>query len=192
MKRFKHVAIEGCIGAGKTTVGKLVAQRIGANFIGEDAERNSFLSKFYADPPRYAFETELSFLLIHFHQLRHRENSELVVTDFTLGKDRVFAQMNLAARDMKCFEQLFVELNERLAPPEVVVFLRADPVLCLDRIRARAIPCEQNISVEYLAALEVEYLRNLEGIGGSAHVLQVDRDHTIDEVAEAVCALVAA
>ena len=189
--RFKHVAIEGCIGAGKTTVGKLVAQRLDANFIGEDAEKNSFLSKFYSDPSRYAFETELGFLLIHFHQLFHR-SAETVVTDFTLGKDRVFAQMNLTGKDMNCFANLFADLSGRVAPPEIVVFLQLEPRFCLERIRERGIPSEQSISVDYLKSLEAAYLRNLSELGQSVRLITVNRTDTISEVVDRAFSIIAA
>lgn len=91
-----NIAIEGVIGSGKTTVARLLAKETGAEFLGEAAESNPFLEQFYTDPCKYAFETELNFALIHYHQLAHRRDGA-VVTDFTLGKDLVFARMNLVS-----------------------------------------------------------------------------------------------
>jgi deoxyguanosine kinase len=184
----RHIAIEGCIGAGKTTLGCLVMQRLGGTFVAENAEQNPFLSKFCSEPLKYAFETELTFLLVHYHQLIHRP-SGLLVADFTFRKDLIFARMNLLSTDLKCFEALYSELHARLRIPDEVVFLNVPPELCLSRIRARAIPREQNISLEYLRRLMAEYQLCLSELGATVHIVDVDEHHTANEIADTVCSL---
>lgn len=153
------IAIEGCVGVGKTTWAKALSKTRVAELLLEDFEKNLFLSDFYEDPAGNAFETELNFLLIHYHQLKNIQNPNKreIVTDFTLFKDTIFATLNLNATDVQIFHQLYDHLNRRLRPIDVVVYLRGSNELIMQRIQERNRTIEMKIEVEYFIKLNRAY-----------------------------------
>lgn len=154
------IAIEGCIGAGKTTVAGLLAGMRGSSAILERYTDNPFLAKFYSEPSRYALETELSFVLIHFHQVLHAlrlaETAEHI-SDFHISKDHVYAEMNLHGDDLRVFENLYTSLSQRLPPPDVMVCLQCSDRLLLRRIEKRQRSVEMGFSSQYVRALNRLY-----------------------------------
>lgn len=156
-----YIAIEGCLGAGKSTVAKGLADYRGSKLLLEDFESNPFLRAFYEDPIANATETEFAFLLLHFHQLKNQVDSAQrseVIADFHLGKDLLYADLNLNDRRAK---RLFIELYElclETTPrPGLMVFLSASTKLLLERIQARKRDFEMRIDTGYYAAVNATY-----------------------------------
>ena len=157
---MRLIAIEGCIGAGKTTVAQLLAKSIGAQLLLEQFGWNPFLEKFYEEPPRYALETELSFILIHYHQLRESLRNGIatpVVSDFCFAKDKIFCDLNLAGEEAEAFHSLYDFLTERLEQPDIVVCLHCTDDLLLDRIEKRKRDSEVATSHTYFRKLNAAY-----------------------------------
>ncbi|MHC4573404.1 MAG: deoxynucleoside kinase [Planctomycetota bacterium] len=153
--------VEGCIGSGKTTIAKLLAAERNSNLILEQFEDNPFLNQFYLNPSKYALETELAFVLIHYHQVFHElqqiKNGEYI-SDFHVAKDLIFAKMNLSkADDLNVFVELYKALVKRLTAPDVVVFLRCSDELVADRISKRSRDIELKASPEYFVRLNRLY-----------------------------------
>ncbi|MGJ5816772.1 deoxynucleoside kinase [Paludibaculum fermentans] len=158
------ISIDGCVGSGKTTVAKGLASFRGSSVLLESFELNPFLRMFYEDPSSTAIETEFSFLLLHFHQLKTiaaTVPTSEVIADFHLGKDLLYADLNL--RDQSA-RQVFQELYELCSPavpkPDILIFLTAPTSLILQRIRARQRDFEQEIEPEYYAAVNAAYELN--------------------------------
>lgn len=155
------IVVEGCIGVGKTTVSNGLASFRGSVPLLEAFEANPFLTSFYKDPIGTALETEFSFLLMHYHQLKncavHARTSE-VISDFHLGKDLLYADLNLLQpRAQKLFHQLYELLLEELPRESLMVFLSAPIELLLQRIRQRKREYELEIDANYFARLNARY-----------------------------------
>ncbi len=159
-ERF-YVAIEGPIGVGKTTLARLVHQQLEAELLLEVFEENPFLSDFYADRAKYAFQTQIFFLLSRYRQqheviARVLQHSSLV-SDYTFAKDELFAKLNLSNDEMAVYETLHGVLAEKIPLPDLVVYLKADLNVLLERIEVRDRTYERAMSSEYLADLVRAY-----------------------------------
>ena len=117
------IAIEGCIGSGKSTTARLVAEAIGWKTVLERTDVHPFLSDFYTNPSKYAIETELNFVLLHYNQLHPLGQGQYIVTDFSPAKDLIFARMNLQEPDLSLFEHVYEGLIGKISMPDLVVFL---------------------------------------------------------------------
>lgn len=175
--RFHHVAIEGLIGAGKTTLCKRLAERSGARMVLEEFEDNPFLPRFYAEPERYAFSVELSFLAQRYHQLKRSTEQDLFVprtiADYSLGKSLVFASVTLQADEYALFLDLYRIMYADLPKPELIVYLHLPMERVLERIAQRGRSYEASIQASYLEQLQERYLDHLRKLSGS-QVLLVD------------------
>lgn len=160
MARY-YVAIEGPIGVGKTTLARLLHEQLGAQLLLEVFEENPFLGDFYADRAKYAFQTQIFFLLSRFRQqqavipqiLRHSS----LVSDYTFAKDQLFARLNLSSDELVVYETLHRVLAEKIPLPDLVVYLRADVDVLLERIATRDRSYERSMSVQYLTDLARAY-----------------------------------
>ena len=155
-----YVAVEGCIGAGKTTVSRLLAGERNSSLILEDHQANPFLDKFYPNPSRYALETELAFVLIHYHQISHEmqmQESDNYIADFCISKDLLFAEMNLNDDDLVLFKNLYLPLAKRLPEPDAMICLKCSEGLILERIKQRDQGSEHCIDPEYFVELNRRY-----------------------------------
>ncbi len=164
------IAIEGCLGAGKTTVARGLAGYRKSELLLENFEANPFLRAFYEDPIGNALETEFAFLLLHYHQLKgHAElaSKSEVIADFHLGKDLIYADLNLKdERARRLFDDLY-ELCLRKTPhPALLVFLSATTELVVDRIRGRSRDYELEIDPGYYATVNAGYEQLFEGYSG--------------------------
>jgi deoxyadenosine/deoxycytidine kinase len=155
------ISIDGCVGIGKTTVAKGLASFRGSSVLLESFELNPFLREFYEDPAGTAIETEFSFLLLHFHQLKAvaaMVATSEVIADFHLGKDLLYADMNLRDEHARrLFQELYEFCRPAVPKPEILVFLSGPTPLVIERIRARQRDFEIKIDPGYYAAINAAY-----------------------------------
>jgi deoxyguanosine kinase len=175
--RYDYIAVEGLIGAGKTTLCKRLAQERGAREVLEEFEDNPFLPRFYADPARYGFSVELSFLAQRYHQLKRITEQDLfvprTVADYSLGKSLVFASVTLQSDEYALFLDLYRIMYEDLPRPELIVYLHLPMERVLERIQQRGRSYESSIQATYLEQLQERYLDHLYKTAGT-RVLIVD------------------
>jgi deoxyguanosine kinase len=152
------LVVEGPIGAGKTTLARLIAAAWGGDLALEHFDENPFLPLFYADRERYAWQTQLHFLADRFDQLTDLPRSGgLLVGDYLFDKDRIFAELTLDKRALRRYRKVFAALRPAIPPVAGVVYLRSDVETLLARIAMRARPYEQSIDAAYLAGLSDAY-----------------------------------
>jgi len=155
------LAIEGVIGVGKTTLARLLSPMFDSALLLEAFEENPFLSDFYADRRRYAFQTQIFFLLSRYHQQRDAVPNALargsLVADYTFQKDSLFARLNLQGDELETYFKLHAALAERLLPPDLTVYLRVDTETVLQRIALRDRPYERDMDREYIDRLNRAY-----------------------------------
>ncbi len=161
MARHPYIAIEGVIGVGKTTLARLMRDPFQAELLLEVFEENPFLSDFYADRERYAFQTQIFFLLSRYRQQHHVIGPTLahshLISDYTFAKDRLFAHLNLAGDELEMYERVHNVLAEKIPTPDLVVYLRAEVDTLMDRIATRDRPYERAMSRDYIANLRLAY-----------------------------------
>ncbi len=157
----KYIAIEGVIGVGKTTLARLIQQRFDASLLLEVFEENPFLAKFYKERERYAFQTQLFFLLSRYHQ-QHQAVPEALskgylVSDYTFAKDELFAWLNLKDDELAMYGRVHVALGEKIPKPDLIVYLRASHEVTMRRITLRDRPYERDMDPEYIRELTIAY-----------------------------------
>lgn len=157
------IVIEGPIGVGKTSLARLLSERLGARLLLEVVEENPFLADFYRDPERYAFQTETFFLLSRFKQHAELSQNGLfaahTVADYLFDKTFLFASLNLRGDEFSLYRTLFDQLRSRLPAPDLTVYLRAEPDLLLERIARRGRDFEHDMQAAYLTRLSEAYDR---------------------------------
>lgn len=150
---FHHIAVDGPIGVGKTTLVELLTRRFEGVKILEDAE-NPFLGDFYRDRAGAAFQTQLYYLLSRFKQQQEIVQrglfDRLLLADYTFQKDRVFAYLTLSDDELMLYDKLFQLLEPQVPTPDLVLFLSADLDTCLERIRKRGRAYEKPLAPDYL------------------------------------------
>lgn len=180
LERFRHIAIEGPIGVGKSSLARRLAAHLGAETMMEQAGENPFLERFYADQPGYAFQTQVFFLFQRLRQVRSLAQpgmfSQAVVSDFVFAKDALFARLNLSDEEYGLYSQMYGQVAPQVPQPDLVIWLQAPTDTLLQRIRRRAIAMEQRIAPEYLARLADAYAAYFEGFD-AAPVLAVNTEH---------------
>ena len=158
---MSYVAVEGVIGVGKTTMARLVSERMGMPVLFERFEENPFLGPFYSDRARYAFQTETFFLLNRYRQQQAEVMPAIeagdLATDYMFAKTHIFARMNLAGDEWTLFEQLYDALSEKVARPDLVVYLRASVDALMSRIYQRDRSFERQMQRAYIAELAERY-----------------------------------
>lgn len=153
-----YIAIEGVIGVGKTTLARLLQQATGARLVLEVFEENPFLSDFYTDRARYAFQTQIFFLLSRYHQQRQlRRIPRPLISDYMFEKDRLFAEVNLAGDELQTYYSVQEALAENITRPDLVVYLQASTETLMDRIIARDRTYERNMEPAYIDRLRITY-----------------------------------
>jgi deoxyguanosine kinase len=161
MSRNFYLAIEGAIGVGKTTLARLLGREFGAELLLEVFEENPFLSDFYADRERYAFQTQIFFLLSRYRQqyqvIQQTLTESSLVSDYTFAKDRLFAELNLADDELAMYRRVHAILAEKLILPDLVVYLRAGADVLMERIAVRDRRYERGMSRDYIDRLGAAY-----------------------------------
>ncbi len=157
-----YIAIEGVIGVGKTTLARLLQPSYKAEVLLEIFEENPFLSDFYSDRERYAFQTQIFFLLSRYHQQRRGVRDSLqinpwLLSDYTFEKDRLFAEVNLGGDELEMYYKVHEALAEKIAKPDLVVYLRADTDVLMQRIAQRDRPYERRMDSQYIDTLNKTY-----------------------------------
>lgn len=167
---FAYIAVEGLIGAGKTTLAKRLAAQWEARTVLEEFEDNPFLPQFYSDPKRHAFALELSFLAQRYHQLKSVGERSLfhpiTVADYSLGKSLVFAGATLAPDEHALFRDLYDIMYTGLPKPELLLYLHLPMDTVRERIRRRGRSYEQQITAAYLEQVQERYLDHLRKLDG--------------------------
>lgn len=158
----RYVVVEGVIGVGKTSLAKLLCERLQAQLVLEEVEENPFLKDFYRDRTRFAFQTQMHFLFSRFQQQRGLRQTELfagerLVSDYLFQKDRIFAGLNLSERELVLYERLVSWLELDVLKPDVVVYLQAGPDVLMDRIARRARAFERDMDRDYIRQLVEAY-----------------------------------
>ncbi len=158
---LRYIAVEGPIGVGKTTLAVRLATSLKGRTMLEVPEDNPFLERFYRDPKVWALSTQLSFLLQRARQavnLRQADLfSPLVVSDFLLAKDRIFAELTLETDELALYDQVFDRVIGDIVEPDLVIYLQAPVNILQERIRRRGIAYERNMPAEYLNGLAQAY-----------------------------------
>jgi deoxyguanosine kinase len=151
---IRYIAVEGPIGVGKTTLAERLALKFGAQIVLERYEENPFLHTFYEDRKKYAFQTQLFFLLSRYRQQHELMHSDLffesVVSDYLFSKDRIFAEVNLTNEELKLYDEVQHALHKTVPMPDVVIYLQGSVSLMQRNIRTRNRPFEQQMNTEYL------------------------------------------
>ena len=160
-KTPRYIAIEGPIGVGKSSLAKILAQKYASRLVKEEVAGNPFLERFYENPRKYAFQTQLFFLLSRYRQQRELAQGDLfeagLVCDYILAKDKIFALINLEDDEVSLYESIYKLLVSTLPKPDLVIYLQARPEVLLSRVRKRGIAYERNISLDYLRTLSDAY-----------------------------------
>jgi len=161
MRNLNYVAIEGAIGVGKTSLAKLLSDRLGAKLVLEKFEENPFLFKFYDDPGRFAFQTQLFFLLQRYQQQQELRQVDmfhnLLISDYMFIKDRLFASLNLDEKEMNLYDIIANMLERNVINPDLIIYLQADTSTLMKNIAKRGREFEANISYDYINALNEIY-----------------------------------
>jgi len=157
----RFIAIEGVIGAGKTTLARMLGEELDAHLLLEVVEENPFLSSFYRDRRKYAFQTQLFFLLSRYQQYYQLFQEELftqcVIADYLFAKDRIFAVVNLDDNELALYDKIANLLEQRIPIPDLVIYLQASPEFLLSRIKKRGRAFERHITIHYLEELCTAY-----------------------------------
>jgi deoxyadenosine/deoxycytidine kinase len=157
----RYIAVEGVIGVGKTSLTKILARHFDGRCVHEPVIENPFLARFYEDRKRFAFQTQLFFLLTRYQQQQELKQPGLfqpvTVCDYLFAKDRLFATLNLDRDELALYNQVYDALDARLPAPDLVVYLQADVEVLIERIRQRGLDFEQGIDPDYLRGLSQLY-----------------------------------
>lgn len=156
-----HIAIEGNIGVGKSSLCRLLADHLDASLILEDAGDNPFLSDFYRNRKQYAFSTQIFFLMSRYrqqHQLLERDLFiKRIISDYVFDKDNLFASVNLSPRELVLYQKLASVLKHDVAPPDLAIYLQASTAVIMGRIKKRNRPYEKGIGQDYIESLNEAY-----------------------------------
>ncbi|MAT39502.1 MAG: deoxynucleoside kinase [Ectothiorhodospiraceae bacterium] len=158
---IRYIAIEGAIGSGKTSLAKLLHEKLGGKLVLERFEENVFLSRFYEDPERFAFQTQMFFLLTRFKQLQqltqHDLFDEYIIADYIFEKDKIFANLNLQDDELQLYNMMVGNIEKSLPAPDLVVYLQASSDRLWQNIKQRGRDFEEPITRKYIKDVNDAY-----------------------------------
>src|SRR6056297_866342 len=158
-----YIAIEGVIGVGKTSLANILSEKLNSRLILEKFEENPFLGDFYKDRNRYAFQTQLFFLLSRFRQQKEFIQTDVfhrnLITDYIFAKDKLFAYLNLDENEIVLYDQLYNILSREVSKPDLVIYLQADTDRLMKNINSRGRQFEKNMDRSYIESLNQFYNR---------------------------------
>lgn len=158
---IKFIAVEGVIGSGKTALAKKLKSRLESKLILEQFEANPFLENFYNDRKRFAFQTQMFFLINRFKQQEELNQEDLftnfIVCDYIFDKDKIFAYLNLSAEELKLYENVFPLLSRNLRKPDLVIYLQSSLDRLMFNIKKRGRAIERNLTRSYIEELSDAY-----------------------------------
>jgi len=159
--KSKFIVVEGAIGAGKTSLVLLLSKRFNAKYNLEVVEENPFLAKFYEDIERYAFQTQIFFLLSRYKQQLELAQQDLfkqlIFSDYLFAKDKIFAHLNLSSNELSMYQRLYEIMVKDIPQPDLIVYLQASTETLMKRIALRDRPFERKITYEYMKRLNLAY-----------------------------------
>ncbi|MBI3044002.1 MAG: deoxynucleoside kinase [Betaproteobacteria bacterium] len=162
-EKYRYIVVEGPIGAGKTSLARLLSERTGGTALLEDPDANPFLPGFYQDRARYALPAQLYFLFQRAQQVRKLSQSDLftgvTIADFMMDKDALFARLTLNDDEFALYGRVHEQLKPRTPVPDLVVYLQASPETLIERVQRRGVAYERDIPDEYLVRLAEAYAR---------------------------------
>jgi len=160
-KDIRHLAIEGVIGVGKTSLARQLARGYDGRLVLERHDENPFLEDFYKEPARYAFQTQLFFLLSRYQQLQELGQQDvfhpLTISDYIFAKDKIFAYLNLEERELKLYESVYSTVEKSVSQPDLVIYLQSSAERLMHNIKRRGRSYEKHITEEYIQALKEAY-----------------------------------
>lgn len=158
---LKYIAVEGVIGAGKTSLAKKLHERLSGNLILEQFEKNPFLGDFYKDRKNFAFQTQMFFLINRFKQVQYlqQENlfDEFIISDYMFDKDRIFAYVNLNNEELKLYESIFPLLKKNIRKPDLIIYLQSEVPRLIKNIKKRDRRVEKHLTTCYIEELSKAY-----------------------------------
>lgn len=183
--KYNYITIEGCIGAGKTTLSEKLAAELNAQLVLERFVDNPFLAKFYKDPEHYAFPLEMTFLTDRYQQLKTLLSqrdlfTDLVISDYFIDKCNIFSRNNLQSDEYNLYMKIYDIISSYLPKPDIIIYLHNNIDQLLRNIASRGRDFEKDISAEYLQSIQSAYMNYLQHIK-NIPILVVDT-HSLDFV----------
>jgi len=161
LNQHYYFVVEGVIGVGKTSLAKLLHERLGGRLILEESEKNPYLEDFYRDPESFNFQVQLYFLLNRYRQLVNIPQRDFfhdyLIVDYIFQKDKIFANLNLDDRDLRLYNRVVKLLEKELTKPDLVIYLQSDTNSLMSNIKKRKKSFEKNISRDYIKRLNEAY-----------------------------------
>ena len=161
MRNIYHIAVEGTIGVGKTSLARILSEELQGRLVLEEFEDNPFLKEFYQDRKRWAFQTQINFLISRYYQQLRLQQIDLfadkIVSDYMFAKDKLFAQTSLDDNEMILYKKLANIFEKNITYPDLVIFLQSDVDRLMENIKKRGRDYERDIDWEYLSQLNEIY-----------------------------------
>ncbi len=173
-----YICVEGVIGVGKTTLARMISDEFGFLPFLEVVEENPFLANFYQDRERWAFQTQLFFLLSRYSQQNELskilDSGKNAVSDYMFDKDRIFARMNLVGDQMDLYDKVFDILDSKVSKPDLVLYLKASIETLMKRIAMRDRVFERNMDKGYISSLITAYDEFFDNYQGNFITINAD------------------
>lgn len=182
---IRLINICGGIASGKTTFASILA-KIGIDPIYESFQSNPFWEAFYSDPQKYTFETEISFMLQHYHQIKKQcADNKIMVCDYSFLLDMAYAEMGLQGSQLEAFKVVYEEIKKELPPPALIIHLQCDPDTELTRISNRGRSVEKSITTDFLRSLNVAIETQIDKARPHSKIISIDsaRSNFVDDEA---------